>query len=165
MTLAKHFNKPPDRCSSSNANPASVGNRNAIADASAAQRERLPPNVAMDALAEKLDTKLRTWKPETAAEVRERVAEAIELADSDVLDILDEPPTPTPVRCGWPISALPRRGGWLGSFRGVIHDSEPPECLRGATSAAAFPQSHQESVASVQVPGTEARAAFRCFHG
>lgn len=60
----------------------------------------------VDALAEKLDTKLRTWKPETAAEVRERVAEVIELADSDVLDLmrsrareqavldmLDEPPT------------------------------------------------------------------------
>jgi hypothetical protein len=29
----------------------------------------------MDTLAEKLDSKLRTWKPETAAEVRERVAE------------------------------------------------------------------------------------------
>jgi hypothetical protein len=60
----------------------------------------------MDALAEKLDTKLRTWKPETAAEVRERIAEVIELADDDVLDLmrsrareqevldtLDEPPT------------------------------------------------------------------------
>ncbi|MBY0505825.1 MAG: hypothetical protein K2X03_18055 [Bryobacteraceae bacterium] len=60
----------------------------------------------MDALAEKLDTKLRTWKPATAAEVRQRVAEMIELADSGildlmrsrareqaVLDILDEPPT------------------------------------------------------------------------
>ena len=60
----------------------------------------------MDALAEKLDTRLRTWKPATAAEVRQRVAEVIELADSDVLDlmrsrtreqavldILDEPPT------------------------------------------------------------------------
>jgi len=59
----------------------------------------------MDALAEKLDTKLRTWKPETAAKVRERVAEVIELADDDaldlmrsrardqeVLDMLDEPP-------------------------------------------------------------------------
>jgi len=59
----------------------------------------------MDALAEKLDTKLRTWKPETAAQVRERVAEVIELADDDlldlrqsrareqeVLDMLDEPP-------------------------------------------------------------------------
>ncbi len=60
----------------------------------------------MDALAEKLDTKLRTWKPETAAQVRERVAEMIDLADEDaldlmrsrireqeVLDILDEPST------------------------------------------------------------------------
>lgn len=42
----------------------------------------------MDALAEKLDTKLRTWKPETAAEVRERVSEMIELADDDVLDLM-----------------------------------------------------------------------------
>ena len=41
----------------------------------------------MDTLAEKLDTKLRTWKPETAAQVRERVAEVIELADEDGLDI------------------------------------------------------------------------------
>ncbi len=58
----------------------------------------------MDALAEKLDSKLRIWRPETADEVRERVAEVIELADHDaldlmrsrsreqeVLDILDEP--------------------------------------------------------------------------
>lgn len=42
----------------------------------------------MDALAEKLDKKLRQWKPETAAEVRERVAEVIELADHDVLDLI-----------------------------------------------------------------------------
>jgi len=61
--------------------------------------------LTMDALAESLDTKLRTWNPETAAEVRQRVAEVIELADGDaldlmrsraceqeVLDILDEPP-------------------------------------------------------------------------
>jgi exonuclease V gamma subunit len=59
----------------------------------------------MDALAETLDTKLRTWKPATAADVRARVAEVIALADSDVLDLmrsrareqavldlLDEPP-------------------------------------------------------------------------
>jgi hypothetical protein len=58
----------------------------------------------MDTLAEILDAKLRHWKPETAAQVRERVAEVIELADDDsldlmrsraceqeVLDILDEP--------------------------------------------------------------------------
>ena len=60
----------------------------------------------MDALAAKLDSKLRTWKPETAAAVRERVGEVIELADGDaldlmrsrvreqeVLDLLDEPRT------------------------------------------------------------------------
>jgi hypothetical protein len=40
----------------------------------------------MDALAEKLDSKLRIWKPETAAQVRERIAEVIELADGDALD-------------------------------------------------------------------------------
>ena len=33
-------------------------------------------------------TKLRTWNPATAAQVRERVAEVIELADDDVLDVM-----------------------------------------------------------------------------
>jgi hypothetical protein len=60
----------------------------------------------MDTLAEKLDAKLRTWSPETAAQVRERVTEVIARADDDVLDVihsrareqevldmLDEPPT------------------------------------------------------------------------
>lgn len=60
----------------------------------------------MDALAEKLDARLREWRPETAAEARERIAEVIELADADlldlarsraveqeVLDLLDEPRT------------------------------------------------------------------------
>ena len=42
----------------------------------------------MDVLAEKLDAKLREWQPNTAAEVRERVAEIIDLADYDVLDII-----------------------------------------------------------------------------
>ena len=41
----------------------------------------------MDALAEKLDVGLREWKPDTAAGVRERVAEVIELADLDILDL------------------------------------------------------------------------------
>lgn len=41
----------------------------------------------MDPLAAKLDTRLRTWTPATAAEVRERVAELIELADAGVLDL------------------------------------------------------------------------------
>jgi len=42
----------------------------------------------MDALAERLDTKLREWKPDTAAQVRRQVTEIIELADQDVLDVL-----------------------------------------------------------------------------
>jgi exonuclease V gamma subunit len=60
----------------------------------------------VDALAEKLDARLREWGPETAAQARERIAEVIELADADlldlgrsraveqeVLDLLDEPRT------------------------------------------------------------------------
>ncbi|SPF31336.1 conserved hypothetical protein [Candidatus Sulfopaludibacter sp. SbA4] len=41
----------------------------------------------MDALAEQLDAKLREWTPATAGEVRDRVAEIIECADLDVLDL------------------------------------------------------------------------------
>jgi len=41
----------------------------------------------VDALAKKLDGRLRQWKPETATEARERIAEVIELADHGVLDI------------------------------------------------------------------------------
>ena len=60
----------------------------------------------MDTLIERLDSKLREWKPETAAQVRERVAEIMALADQEaldllrsraaeqeVLDVLDEPAT------------------------------------------------------------------------
>ena len=42
----------------------------------------------MDVLAERLDAKLYEWKQATAAEVRERVMEIIDLADSGVLDIM-----------------------------------------------------------------------------
>src|SRR3989338_2470651 len=42
----------------------------------------------MDALIERLNVKLREWKPETAAQVRECVAEIIALADQQVLDLL-----------------------------------------------------------------------------
>jgi hypothetical protein len=42
----------------------------------------------VDALAEKLDAKLRQWKPETAAQVRQCVAEVIDLADQDVLELV-----------------------------------------------------------------------------
>ena len=58
----------------------------------------------MDALAQRLDEKLRRWQPETSQEVRQRVTEIIDLADHDllgltrsraveqeVLDLIDEP--------------------------------------------------------------------------
>jgi hypothetical protein len=44
--------------------------------------------IRMDVLIETLDARLREWKPETAAQVRERVTEIIDLADQDVLDFL-----------------------------------------------------------------------------
>ncbi len=66
------------------------------------ERER---EAIVDALAEKLDERLREWKPDTAAEARERILEVIEFADQDLLDVarsraaeqevlelLDEPP-------------------------------------------------------------------------
>ena len=42
----------------------------------------------MDALVEKLDAKLRQWKPDTAEQVRQRVAEIIDVADQDALNIM-----------------------------------------------------------------------------
>jgi hypothetical protein len=39
------------------------------------------------AIAEQLENKLREWKPETSKKVRALVAEIIELADDDALDI------------------------------------------------------------------------------
>lgn len=41
----------------------------------------------MEAIAESLDAKLHAWKPETSQKVRALVAEIIELADDDTLDI------------------------------------------------------------------------------
>jgi hypothetical protein len=42
----------------------------------------------MDVLAERLDRKLREWSPETAEQVRNQVAEIMELADQGVLDLV-----------------------------------------------------------------------------
>ena len=42
----------------------------------------------MDALAKQLDAKFRKWAPETAAQVRQHVAEIIALADQGVLDVM-----------------------------------------------------------------------------
>jgi hypothetical protein len=41
----------------------------------------------MDVLLETLDARLREWKPETAAQVRERLEEIISLADQEILDL------------------------------------------------------------------------------
>ncbi len=49
--------------------------------------KRLLEGEPADAVVENLDAKLREWRPETAAQVRERIAEVIELADQDVLDV------------------------------------------------------------------------------
>jgi hypothetical protein len=43
----------------------------------------------MDLLTEKLDVKLQQWKPEIADQVRQYIAELIEMADQDILDILN----------------------------------------------------------------------------
>ena len=42
----------------------------------------------MDTLAEKLNTKLQEWQPDTVNQVRQLIAEIIDLADQDALDIL-----------------------------------------------------------------------------
>ncbi len=42
----------------------------------------------MDALVQELDLKLNQWKPDIAEQVRQCLAEIIELADQDALDIL-----------------------------------------------------------------------------
>jgi hypothetical protein len=41
----------------------------------------------MEAIATALETKLHEWKPETSQKVRALVAEIIQLADDDMLDI------------------------------------------------------------------------------
>ncbi len=42
----------------------------------------------MEILVERLDAKLREWRPDIAELVKRRIAEIIDLADQDVLDIL-----------------------------------------------------------------------------
>ncbi len=45
----------------------------------------------MTVLAQQLDDKLATWRPETATEVARMVSELIEWADSDALDLMSGP--------------------------------------------------------------------------
>ena len=42
----------------------------------------------MDAIAEKLNTKLREWKPEISRKVRTVVSDVMHAADNDALDLL-----------------------------------------------------------------------------
>ena len=42
----------------------------------------------MDALVEQLNKKFRAWQPEVANQVRQRIAEIIEMADRDALDVM-----------------------------------------------------------------------------
>jgi hypothetical protein len=42
----------------------------------------------MDTLVEQLDAKFRVWQPEMANQVRQRIAEIIEMADRGALDVL-----------------------------------------------------------------------------
>jgi hypothetical protein len=42
----------------------------------------------MEALLEILDAKLPEWRPETATEVRKALAEIVDLADPDALDLM-----------------------------------------------------------------------------
>ena len=43
---------------------------------------------AVDAIAEKLNTKLSKWKPEISQEVRALVSQVIDAADNDALDVI-----------------------------------------------------------------------------
>ena len=43
---------------------------------------------SMEILAERLDSKLREWRPDIAESVRQHVTEIIDLADQDALDIM-----------------------------------------------------------------------------
>ena len=44
--------------------------------------------LAVDAIAEELDTKLNKWKPELSREVRALVSQVIDAADNDTLDLM-----------------------------------------------------------------------------
>lgn len=109
----------------------------------------------MDALLERLDTKLREWKPETADQVRGRLAEIIDAADQDALDILRSRAAEQEV-----LNRLmsPRAGEvWLADLglaaktRPVVivsrHDPEPPRAL-----VLYVPLTTQDRQSSYEVP-------------
>jgi len=44
--------------------------------------------MSIDAIAEKLDTKLSKWKPQISREVRALVSQVIDAADNNTLDVM-----------------------------------------------------------------------------
>jgi hypothetical protein len=58
-----------------------------LENASLSQGSRSVSRIVMDTLVRMLDSKLRQWSPEVAEQVRARIAEIIELADQDLLDV------------------------------------------------------------------------------
>ena len=71
----------------------------------------------MDTLAETLNVKLQHWKPDVAEQVRQSIAEIIELADQDALDSLHDRSSKKHLRAG-----NPRK---LTEFRGVLPANRP----------------------------------------
>jgi len=52
-------------------------------------RSAMSPKItSVDSIAEKLDIKLSMWKPEVSREVRAVIADVIDAADNDALDLL-----------------------------------------------------------------------------
>ncbi len=51
-------------------------------------RNNSSQKIDMDALVQELDSKLRQWQPDIAEQVRQCLAEIIQLADQDALDLL-----------------------------------------------------------------------------
>jgi hypothetical protein len=52
------------------------------------QDARRSKMLLVDAIAEKINTKLSKWKPEFSQEVRALVSDVIDAADNDALDVL-----------------------------------------------------------------------------
>lgn len=75
----------------------------------------------MDALAERLNIGLREWKPDTAARVREHVAELVELADLEVLDLVRSRATEQEVLDLLDASPGPGEARYLGGHFDVVH--------------------------------------------
>jgi hypothetical protein len=83
--------------------------------AGAERRRMVIGSVSMDVLIETLNAKLREWKPEMAAQVRERLTEIIGMADQKVLDLLRSREIEQEVLDILNASAAQVRSGWRTS--------------------------------------------------